>query len=192
MARVTRLGIILALLAATVLGHADTVPTRSVWGWVELVRIEPMDAKVKAKLDSGALTSSMHARQIETFRREGKTWVRFSVDVQDHDSGELIEHTFEQPRYRQVRIRGAGGESRRPVVLMTFCIGDTRYEEQVTLRDRSNMNYPVLLGRRTLQHLGALDVTQTFTQRPSCDDDALVLLQDEIEDEETIEDDQRL
>ncbi|WP_290794954.1 RimK/LysX family protein, partial [Halomonas sp.] len=60
----------------------------------------------------------------------------------------------------------------RPVVLMKVCLGDTIYEEQFSLRDREEMNYPLLLGRRTLTHLGLLDVRETFLQRPSCNEES--------------------
>lgn len=51
-------------------------------------------------------------------------------------------------------------------------MGDTIYEEQFSLRDREEMNYPLLLGRRTISHLGLLDVRNTFLQKPECGEDA--------------------
>ena len=71
---------------------------------------------------------------------------------------------------------------------MNLCMGNTVYEEQFTLNDRSDMIYPVLLGRRTLSHLGYLDVTQTFTHSPDCDEGSIVKLDKDQEDDEDIED----
>ncbi len=117
--------------------------------------------------------------------------MRFTVDVEDEATGKMVSKTFEKPRYRRVLIRGAGGEDRRPVVLMKICMGDTVYEEQFTLNDRSDMIYPVLLGRRTLSHLGYLDVTQTFMHQPTCDDQSAVELNQASDDEDEDEGDDK-
>ncbi len=160
-------GVVALLLAAPL--AADE---RSVFGWVEKATLEPWDIEVKAKLDSGALTSSLDAREIETFTRDGERWVRFRLDLEDEASGEMVSEYLELPRYRRVRLRGAGGEDSRPVVLMDICLGGTVYEEQFSLRDRGDMLYPLLLGRRTIGHLGLLDVTETFLTDPECDADS--------------------
>ncbi|MDL4864317.1 RimK/LysX family protein, partial [Halomonas elongata] len=72
---------------------------------------------------------------------------------------------------RDMTLRGAGGLDHRPAVLMTLCIGGTRYQEQFSLEDRDDMTYPILLGRRTIQDLGTLDVTRTFVQDLGCDEE---------------------
>ncbi len=139
-----------------------------VFGWVEMATIEPWGAEVKAKFDSGALTSSMHAEGIAEFEKHGERWVRFTVEIKDQAKGETVSKTFERPLYRALTVLGAGGEDHRQVVLMKVCIGDTVYEEQFSLEDRNDMNYPVLLGRRTIQSLGLIDVTKTFLHGPRC------------------------
>ncbi len=156
--------------------------SKNVFGWVERTTLMPWGVKLKAKLDSGALTSSLHATDIKVFEREGDKWVRFTVNVKDQATGKQVSRTFEKPRYRKVLIRGAGGEDRRPVVLMQLCMGDTVYEEQFTLNDRSDMLYPVLLGRRTIAHLGYLDVTRTYLQEPECNDTSPVKLDKDQKD----------
>jgi len=165
-----------ALLASPV--QADD----KVFGWVERATIEPWGVAVKAKLDSGALTSSLDAREIETFERDGEEWVSFRLKLEDIASGEAFSQTLELPLYRDLRVRGAGGRDERPVVLMKVCMGDTVYEEQFSLRDREEMNYPLLLGRRTISHLGLLDVRETFLQRPECDEDSPLVEHDPEEE----------
>lgn len=179
----------LALLPALLLLAGQTFAAdRPVFGWVEKTTLEPWGVELKAKLDSGALTSSLHAEDVEIFEKDDDEWVRFTVDVEDESTGENVEKTFEKPRYRKVIIRGAGGEDRRPVVLMNVCLGGTIYEEQFTLNDRSDMIYPVLLGRRTLSHLGYLDVTRTFTHDPDCDEDSPVKLDKDQVDYDDLDD----
>ncbi|GHC34597.1 ATP-dependent zinc protease family protein [Aidingimonas halophila] len=152
------------------------------FGWVEKTTVEPWGVEVKAKLDSGALTSSMDARDIERFEKDGEEWVRFRIELEDEETGEVTSETLEKEVNRNLILRGAGGESRRPTVIMDICMGDTIYEEDFSLRDRSNMHYPILLGRRTIKHLGVLDVRETFTTDPECDEDSPVQPYEEDED----------
>jgi hypothetical protein len=156
---------------------------KPVFGWVEKSTLEPWGVEVKAKLDSGALTSSLDARDIERFDKEGEEWVRFRLKLEDEANGETFTEWLELPLYRSLRLRGAGGVDRRPVVLMKICMGDTVYEEQFSLRDRGDMNYPLLLGRRTIGHLGLLDVRETFLSEPRCDEDAPLVEHDPDEDD---------
>lgn len=166
-------------------GAALADDSTQVFGWVEKAELKPWDIKVKAKLDSGALTSSIDARDIETFTKDDEDWVRFRFAMEDEDSGEAVSEEVERPLYRSLTVRGAGGRDERPVVLLNLCVGDTVYEEQFSLRNRSAMNYPVLLGRRTIGHLGHLDVSQTFTRDAECGEDAeLVEHKPEEEDDD--------
>ncbi|MGM0857611.1 MAG: ATP-dependent zinc protease [Pseudomonadota bacterium] len=154
-----------------------------VFGWVENATLHPWGTEVKAKLDSGALTSSLDARDIEMFEKDGEEWVRFRLKLEDEESGEVFSDELERPLYRELRVRGAGGKDERPVVLLNVCMGDKIYEEQFSLRNREDMNYPLLLGRRTISHLGLLDVRETFMQDPTCDDDAEVVAHDPDNDD---------
>lgn len=160
---------------------------QEVFGWVEKATLEPWGVEVKAKLDSGALTSSLDARDIERFEKEGEEWVRFRLELVDEASGETFSETLERPLYRDIRVRGAGGRDERLVVLMKVCMGSTIYEEQVGLRNREEMHYPLLLGRRTIGHLGLLDVTRTFLNGPDCDEETEVMRYDS-DDEDGEED----
>ncbi|KPQ29738.1 MULTISPECIES: retropepsin-like aspartic peptidase RloA3 [unclassified Halomonas] len=155
----------------------------NVFGWVEKATLQPWGTEVKAKLDSGALTSSLDAREIEMFEKDGEDWVRFRLKLEDEESGEVFSDEIERPLYRELRVRGAGGKDERPVVLLEVCMGDTIYEEQFSLRNREDMNYPLLLGRRTISHLGLLDVRESFMQEPNCDDDADVVAHDPDDDD---------
>lgn len=173
----------LGLLAGPVMADDES----STYGWVEKVTIEPSwGPEVKAKLDTGALTSSMQAEDIEEFQKDGEDWVRFEVEVEDEASGEVVSKTFEREIKRNLILSGAGGEDRRPAVLMTICLGGEYYEEQFSLRDRDGLIYPVLLGRRSIQDLGPVDVTRTFTQDADCGEDAPVHSYEDKEYDEDI------
>jgi hypothetical protein len=156
----------LPLAAAAGEGKAKA-PT--VFGWLEKGIVMPVGATVKIKLDSGALTSSMDAKNILTYKRKDKNWVSFRLHLEDKETGTEVLRDLEMPVKRFVRVRGAGGEERRVAVVLPICIGDRVFKEEFTLRDRDNMLYPVLLGRRTLKRLGLLDVTATYLVPPTCE-----------------------
>lgn len=139
-----------------------------VLGWVEQGLILPERVAVKFKLDTGALTSSMHAENIDRFEKDGDDWVRFTLELEDIETEEKIEKRLEREIVREIKVRGAGGAEERPVVLMKVCLGNRVYEEQFSLNDRDKMNYPVLVGRRTLENVGLVDSSKTFTVEPDC------------------------
>ncbi|MGQ4878804.1 ATP-dependent zinc protease [Billgrantia sp. LNSP4103-1] len=176
----------LALMGALCMAGSSTAladDEKPIFGWVEKSTLEPWGVEVKAKLDSGALTSSLDARDVERFDKEGEEWVRFRLKLEDEANGETFSEWLELPLHRSIKLRGAGGVDRRPVVLMKICMDDTIYEEQFSLRDRGDMNYPLLLGRRTIGHLGLLDVRETFLNAPNCGEDAPLVEYDPDEDD---------
>jgi len=168
MITITPLRLTALLLVSLVAPFVDAQEKKKVFGWVEKAIVMPVGATVKAKLDSGARTSSMDAKNIQMFERGGERWVSFRLHLEDNETGDEVYRDLEMPIKRMVRLRGAGGEDRRPTVELPVCIGDQVYKEEFTLRDRDNMFYPMLLGRRTIERLGLLDVTATFTVRPTC------------------------
>lgn len=147
---------------------ADVPKERVVMGWVEYVTIEPWGVNLKAKLDTGAKTSSMHATGIQEFYRSGDRWVRFEIQAPGDGNGPKT-YTMERPVIRGVRIKEHGGElSARPVVSLHFCLNGRRHKAQFTLADRSNFLYPVLLGRRFLEDVALVDPAETYLTGSAC------------------------
>jgi hypothetical protein len=163
--RILRCG---ALLLACLLPFAAVAAQPRVFGWIEEGLLEPGQLPIKIKLDTGALTSSMDAQDLQMFKKGGEKWVRFTVEFENARTGAVQSQSFERRVERSVKVRGAGGADHRPVVSMQMCIGQQLYDEQFTLNNRSKMNYPVLIGRRTLEKLGLIDVSKTFLQPPKC------------------------
>lgn len=130
------------------------VADRLVLGWVEWVAIESAGFGMEAKLDTGALTSSLHATDIQRFQRDNQEWVRFVV----HDGEGDRAKTLERPLVRNVRIKRHGASSQeRPVVTLDFCLAGQMHAAQFSLVDRGHFNYPVLLGRRFLAEVAVVD-----------------------------------
>jgi hypothetical protein len=139
---------------------------KSIFGYVERVIISDKGLSMKARLDTGAQTSSLDAENIRRFRRGDARYVRF--DVQDPDSGEVI--TLERPLVRTVRIRQhTGPPMQRPVVKMWVCLGSVVREVEVNLTSRSSFLYPMLIGRTAMRGAIIVDPELTFTSPPQCD-----------------------
>lgn len=161
--------------------NGDTAKGKVI-GWVEKGKIMPWGVVTKLKMDTGALTSSMQGDHIREFEKDGEKWVRFDVEVVDESTGKKVKKEFERKVLRKLKLSGAGGDDHRVSVLMDLCVGDTVYEEQFTLNDRTGFNYPVLIGRRTIEHLGYIDVSRTFTTEATCGDKETIIDKKSLEE----------
>jgi hypothetical protein len=175
-------GVLIAILSllftpgAAVAG--DKTPLPETLGYVEWVVLEHTGLRLKARLDTGAKTSSLHAKDIEPFEKNGERWVRFSVPLGDHKDQpapdgadhENVVMTYEEPVARTVLIKRKGAPSqRRYVIRKGFCISGTRHETQFSLTDRGNFSYPVLLGRRFMGDDNVLvDSADSFLAKAEC------------------------
>lgn len=157
--------------------ETDTqIEERVIYGWVEWVAVEPSMMPAKAKLDTGAKTSSLHAKNIEWFEKDGKDWVRFHFSPNTKLSSKRLREgksknfvTIEAPVYRTTLIKQHKRSSvERPVIRHKFMLDDREYEAEFTLTDRSRFIYPVLLGRRFLESTAIVDPAHTYlrTQPP--------------------------
>lgn len=131
-----------------------------VYGWREMILLEGTKDPLLAKLDTGALTSSLHAEEKEMFERDGKKWVRFILT--DPTAEKPLRRKIEAPLVRTAKIKEPGGESvAREVVRLSFQIGDRKIRGEFSLNNRSNMLAPVLLGRSVIKELGWVDASRT-------------------------------
>ncbi|NNE06597.1 MAG: ATP-dependent zinc protease [Xanthomonadales bacterium] len=134
-------------------------------GWVENAYLIEPDFELKAKLDTGALTSSLDARIIKKFRQYGKRWVRFAV--RNPDTGE--ETVLVRERERTIGIVQHEGDNEiRPTVKMAVCIAGIEQLIEVSLVNRSRFKYPLLLGRRTLENIAIIHPGETFMAESKC------------------------
>ena len=163
----------MALLLAVALAggtQADETDVRTIHGWVERIEILPEGISLKAKMDTGATTSSLNALNKERFERNGERWIAF--DILDPEDPDKTLH-LERPIVRNVRIvRHDGGFQRRPVVSIGLCIGPHYREEEVSLIDRTRLNYQVLVGRNHMSGIILVDSAETFLHKPRCTADA--------------------
>ena len=137
-------------------------------GWLELVKIYPGNLKMRAKIDTGAKSSSINALNLELFERDSEPWVRFKLrDMSTLQKTRTI--TLEKKILRSIKIkRKGGGLDERVVVALEICIGGIHKKIEMNLMDRSNFNYQVLIGRTDLENDFLVDPSVTFTRKPVC------------------------
>jgi hypothetical protein len=128
-------------------------------GAVEEVMLLPCCVTLPARIDTGAETTSLDARDLTV--RHGQAEFRLSEVF----GGTRL--TF--PVVRSTRVKGAGGRQARPVVSMDMCIGKRKMHVEVTLADRSDMRYPLLVGRNVLEKGFLVDVSRTRISTPLCE-----------------------
>jgi len=127
--------------------HSNTLA-----GWREWVQLPEIGIPwIKAKLDTGARTSSLHAYDITTFERDGADWVRFRVRPwQESTDDEVV---VECPVHDRRRVRSSSGHVQvRFVVLMTVVLVGREVLAEVTLSNRDQMGFRMLIGREALRH----------------------------------------
>ena len=115
-----------------------------------------------AKLDSGAYTSSLHCHKISVFQKEERRWVQFNVLDPDHP--EYENRSYESPVHKIKNVKSSNGLLQERVIIKQKAIFiGLETEIQLSLADRSEMKYPVLLGRRFIKGRFIIDVSKKYT-----------------------------
>ncbi|MDI2592402.1 ATP-dependent zinc protease [Pseudomonas sp. N3-W] len=164
---------LLALLSLVALPVLAAEPT--LYGRYEYIALPEIGGEVlKAKMDTGALTASLSAKDIETFSRNGEDWVRFRLGTKD-GGNKVYEHKV--ARISKIKSRADEGDddngtevAKRPVVDLELCLGNVKRTVEVNLTDRSSFNYPLLIGAKALREFGAaVNPARRFTaDKPDC------------------------
>ena len=159
---------VILLLAAPLLQGSSQDPGKVIAGWIEKISLVEQPLILKAKLDTGAKTSSIHAVNVEPFMRDGDRWVRFDLLLEDVDDKQHTVH-MEKPKVRRVRIKdNDGDDDRRAVVELEICFDGRRHVTEFTLAERTDYIYDVLLGREFLQGVAVVDPESTFLTQAHC------------------------
>lgn len=166
------------LLSLALLSAPSIASEKTVYGLNEYVQLLDIDQRVAAKLDTGAQTASLSARDIKRFKRDGETWVRFYLAIDDAHA-----HPIERPLARISKIKRRAGDynpeedksyTARPVIEMDVCMGGALRTIELNLTDRSAFQYPLLIGSDALQRFDALiDPSLKYAAgKPACATDA--------------------
>lgn len=116
---------------------------------------------IPAKIDSGARTSSLHGNVLEIIERDGEKLVRFEVVFDG------IKHVCEAIHVDVRGITSSNGETQRRYIIKTpLRIGDMEFRAEISLADRSDMKFPMLVGRSSLRRRFAVDSGYSWLQTP--------------------------
>jgi hypothetical protein len=140
--------------------HLTNLPHTA--GWREWVSLPDLGVPwIKAKLDTGARSSAIHAFDLEEFTRDGATWVRFSVHPWQRTSDEAVD--VELPVHDRRAVRSSSGHAdERYVVLMDVRLLDRVITTEMTLSRRDEMGFRLLIGREALRQGFLVDAGRSY------------------------------
>jgi len=135
---------------------------KSILGWREKADLPELGVEaIHAKLDTGALTSTLHADHVEFFRKGRSRWVRFTVYPKQRTR--LPSLQVEAPLLDERWIRSSNGlASLRPVIETRLELDGNSWTIELTLADRDMMGYRMLLGRQALKRRYLVDPARSF------------------------------
>lgn len=115
-------------------------------GWIETVTFPDYGIAIIAKLDTGADSSSLGVSELDRFRRDGKTWYRFTITGNDGKTATVEQQSNRIARVMRAEVR----DTRRPIVRLKICLSGHVAVTDFTLTDRSERRTALLIGRRFL------------------------------------------
>jgi hypothetical protein len=131
-------------------------------GWREWCGLPDLGVgRIKAKLDTGARTSALHAIDIEPFRRAGRDWVAFRLHPQQRSTATTIDCEAPVLDLRWIRNPGHRREQRY-VIATTLVLGSGRWPIELALTSRDEMGFRMLLGRTALKKRIIIDPARSF------------------------------
>jgi hypothetical protein len=137
---------------------------KEVIGWIENVTVHPGNVQIKAKIDSGAKSSSLHCDCPRILRKHARGSINITATSR---RGKKV--TLRRKIVRTVRIkRHFGIKQRRAIIRLGVCLGSVYKEINVNLVDRGGLNYQMLIGRNFLSGDFLIDTEKTFTKKPKC------------------------
>jgi hypothetical protein len=131
-------------------------------GWCEWVSLPDAGVEwIKAKVDTGATTSALHAFDITEEERDGAPWVRFWIHPWQRHHSDAVE--WAAPVTDRRRVRSSSGHAQeRFVVTMGVTIAGRRVPAEVTLTNRDKMGFRMLIGREALAHGFLVDPAASY------------------------------
>lgn len=130
---------------------------RPMLGWREWIALPEWRIEhLKAKVDTGARTSSLHAFDIEWFDRSGEPWVRFEVHPWQRSTTDAVPVEAAVIATRDVKS-SSGAAEHRPVVRTTLLVASTPVTAEITLTRRDEMGFRMLIGREAIRNRFVVD-----------------------------------
>lgn len=131
-------------------------------GWREWVQLPDLGLPwLKAKIDTGARTSCIHAFSVEPFTKNDELWIRFGVHP--HQGSTETEVYCESKVIDERIVSDSGGHQEQRFVISTqLVMGSQQWPIEITLTNRDNMRFRMLLGRTAMQEKASIDPAASF------------------------------
>ena len=131
-------------------------------GWREWVALPDLKVgAIKAKIDTGARTSALHAYRIEPFRRGGAVWLKF--ELHPLQRSEAMKVTCEARAVDERAVRNSGGGIERRYIISTVLkIGEQAWPIELALANRDQMGFRMLLGRTALEGRALIEPGRSY------------------------------
>jgi len=131
-------------------------------GWREWVCLPGLGIhKIKAKIDTGARTSALHAFSLKPFTENGKNKISFDIHPFQHNVAEIVTCVADVVDKRLVTDSG-GHEEERYVIETSIMIAGQTWPIEITLTERENMLFRMLLGRSALRKRFIINPARSF------------------------------
>lgn len=119
-------------------------------------------SNIEAKIDTGAYNGAIHVSLVTEFERDGKMWIRFILLDEDHP--EYHGKAFETDEFEERGVRSSNGEiQHRYVIPVTIVLKGEELKAKLSLSNRKDLRYPILLGRKIIRKHFIVDASKTFT-----------------------------
>jgi len=139
-----------------------SVKDRPLVGWREWVRLPELGiSRIRAKVDTGARTSALHAFDVEVIERDGVEYVTFNVNPRQHSTSHVVAAEARLIDHRYVRS-SAGRRTFRPVIETMVEIQGERWPIELTLIARDRLKFRMLLGREAMQGRLVVDPGRSY------------------------------
>lgn len=131
-------------------------------GWREWVSLPALNIeRIKAKVDTGARTSALHAFSLKPFREDGKDKIHFDIHPMQHNTEHMVTCVADIVDKRLVTDSGGHTEERYVIETPIIIAGQT-WSIEITLTERENMLFRMLLGRRALRKRFIVNPARSF------------------------------
>jgi len=140
----------------------DSDDDRLIIGWREWASLPDLGIyEIKAKVDTGARTSALHATNLHSFRKQGKPWARFDVQPMQEKTSVVVRCEAPVRDHREIK-NSSGNVDLRVVIETTLAFGELQWPIEVTLTNRRDMRFRMLLGRTALSGRALVDPRKSF------------------------------
>ncbi len=131
-------------------------------GWRERVSLPDFGVSgIRAKIDTGAQTSSLHASRARLTQQDDGEWISFELYPRRRSRRDSVPVSAKVVDHRWVRSSN-GQRELRPVISTRLGLGDEEWEAEFTLTNRNNMSYRMILGRSTLRGRFTVDSGRSY------------------------------